>query len=183
MNASTDPDDGPGRREPTVRFLVAHPAHLIALGFGSGLPRFAPGTFGTLFGWASYDWLSPFLSPGAQLVWIVFAFVLGCWACFVTGRDLGVADHGGMVWDEIVAMWLVLFIAPVGLLWQALAFGLFRYFDIVKPRPIRRVEQRFKHGRWAGFGVMVDDLIAAFYSLVVIALAVRAVDWVSQLHG
>jgi phosphatidylglycerophosphatase A len=178
-----DPTDEAGRPEPSVRFLLAHPAHLVALGFGSGLPRFAPGTFGTLFGWASYVWLAPLVSTGTWLALLVVAFALGCWVCFVTGRDLGVADHGAMVWDEIVAIWLVLLFTPWGLVWQAVAFGTFRFFDIVKPRPIRRVEQRFKHGRWAGFGVMVDDLIAAFYSLVVIALAVRVVDWVEQLHG
>jgi phosphatidylglycerophosphatase A len=163
--------------KPDVRFLVSHPAHFIALGCGSGLPRVAPGTFGTLFGWATYVWLAPLLSTGTWLVVLVVAFAVGCWACLRTGRDLGAADHGGMVWDEMVAIWLVLLFTPWGLVWQAAAFGIFRFFDIVKPRPIKRIERRFKDGAWAGFGVMVDDLIAAFYSLVVIALAVRVVDW------
>jgi phosphatidylglycerophosphatase A len=164
--------------QPTLRFLFAHPAHLLALGFGSGMSRVAPGTFGTLFGWATWVWLAPFLSTGEWLVVLVVAFAVGCWACWRTGRDLGAADHGAMVWDEIVAIWLVLLFTPWGLVWQAFAFGVFRFFDIVKPRPIRRFERRFKEGGWAGFGVMGDDLIAAFYSLVVIALAVRAVDWI-----
>jgi phosphatidylglycerophosphatase A len=163
---------------PTWRFLFSHPAHFIALGCGSGLPRTAPGTFGTLFGWATYVWLAPLLSTDAWLATLAVAFAVGCWACWRTGRDLGVADHGGMVWDEIVAIWLVLLFTPWGLAWQAAAFGVFRFFDIVKPRPIKRFEQRFKDGRWAGFGVMGDDLIAAFYSLVVIAIAVRVADWI-----
>jgi phosphatidylglycerophosphatase A len=168
--------------QPDARFLVSHPAHLIALGFGSGLPRFAPGTFGTLFGWASFVWLAPLWSTGAWLALLVAAFAIGCWACQRTGRDLGAADHGAMVWDEIVAIWLVLLFTPWGLLWQAAAFGVFRFFDIVKPRPIRRFEQRFKSGGWAGFGVMGDDLIAAFYSLVTMAVAVRVVDWIDGLR-
>lgn len=165
---------------PDLRFLFSHPAHMIAIGFGSGLPRVAPGTFGTLFGWATYVWLAPLLSTGAWLLVLAVGFVIGCWACTRTGRDLGVADHGGMVWDEIIAIWLVLLFTPWGLLWQAAAFGVFRFFDIVKPRPIRRFEHRFKSGAWAGFGVMGDDLIAAFYSLVTIAVAVRLVDWIQS---
>jgi phosphatidylglycerophosphatase A len=163
---------------PDLRFLFSHPAHMIAIGFGSGLPRVAPGTFGTLFGWATYVWLAPLLSTGTWMLVLAVGFVIGCWACTRTGRDLGVPDHGGMVWDEIIAIWLVLLFTPWGLLWQAAAFGVFRFFDIVKPRPIRRFEQRFKSGAWAGFGVMGDDLIAAFYSLVTIAIAVRLVDWI-----
>ena len=167
---------------PDLRFLVAHPAHTIALGFGSGLPRVAPGTFGTLFGWASYVLLAPLLSTVAWLGLLVVAFAVGCWACLVTGRALGAPDHGGMVWDEIVAIWLVLLFTPWGLLWQLTAFGVFRFFDIVKPRPIRRFEKRFKSDGWAGFGVMGDDLIAAFYSLVTMAVVVRAVDWIDGLR-
>ena len=85
-----------------------------------------------------------------------------------------------MVWDEIVAIWLVLLFVPWGWLWQAVAFGVFRFFDIVKPPPIRGFEKRFKTGAWAGFGVMGDDLIAAFYSLLTLAVAVRAVDWIHR---
>ena len=162
---------------PDLRFLLSHPAHLLALGFGSGLPRKAPGTFGTLFGWAAYVWLAPSLSTTAWAIVLVVGFAIGCWACTRTGRDLGAADHGCIVWDEIIAIWLVLLFTPWGLLWQAATFGIFRFFDIVKPPPIRRFERRFKSGAWAGFGVMGDDLIAAFYSLVVIAVAVRVVDW------
>ena len=160
---------------PDRRFLFSHPAHLLALGFGSGLPPKAPGTFGTLFGWAAFVVLAPWLAPTGWALLIVGGFVVGCWACTRTGRDLGVADHGGMVWDEIIAIWLVLLFTPAGFAWQAAAFGVFRFFDIVKPPPIRAFERRFKNGAWAGFGVMGDDVIAAFYSLLVLAVAVRAI--------
>jgi phosphatidylglycerophosphatase A len=91
------------------------------------------------------------------------------WACELAGRHLGIADHGAFVWDEVVAFLLVLAIAPEGFGWQLAAFLLFRFFDIVKPSPIREAERRFK----GGFGVMLDDLIAAGYTLLVLALARR----------
>jgi phosphatidylglycerophosphatase A len=163
--------------KPDFRFLVSHPAHLLALGFGSGLPPKAPGTFGTLFGWALYLLIAPYLTAVAWTVLLVVGFAVGCWACDRTGRDLGVPDHGAMVWDEIIAIWLVLIFTPWSLVWQLVAFGVFRFFDIVKPRPIKAFERRFKSDGWAGFGVMGDDLIAAFYSLVTIAIAVRVVEW------
>lgn len=162
--------------KPDLRFLFSHPAHLLALGFGSGLPPRAPGTFGTLFGWATYGLIAPQLTTAGWALLLIGGFAIGCWACARTGRDLGVADHGGMVWDEIIAIWLVLLFTPDGALAQAIAFAVFRFFDIVKPPPIRRFEQGFKTGAWAGFGVMGDDLIAAFYSLVTIAVGVRLVD-------
>ena len=162
--------------KPDLRFLSSHPAHAIALGFGSGLPSKAPGTFGTLFGWATYVLLAPHQNAIGWTLTLVAGFTIGCWACLRTGRDLGAADHGGMVWDEIIAIWLVLLFVPWGWVWQAVAFATFRFFDIVKPFPIRLFERRFKHGRWAGFGVMGDDLIAAFYSLLAMAVAIRLVE-------
>src|SRR4029450_13050324 len=91
-------------RAPDARFLVSHPAHFIALGFGSGLAPRAPGTFGTLLGWALYWLLSPAIPPPLLIAFLaVPLFFLGVWACERTGRDLGVADHGAMVWDEVVA--------------------------------------------------------------------------------
>ncbi len=155
--------------KPGYRFLLAHPAHLIAFGFGSGLAPFAPGTFGTLFGWLSFNLLAPHLSFGGVWLMLVGGFLLGVWACDKTGRDLGVADHGGMVWDEIVAVWLVLVLLPPGMIWQALGFLAFRGFDIFKPAPIAGFERAFKNG----FGVMGDDIIAAFYALLLMALVVR----------
>ncbi len=143
------------------------------------MPTKAPGTFGTLFGWATFVAMAPWLSPVAWTFVLVSGFVVGCWACTRTGRDLGVAAPGGMVWDEIVAIWLVLLFTPWGWAWQLVAFAIFRFFDIVKPAPIRRFERRFKSGAWAGFGVMGDDLIAAFYSLLTMAVASRAFEWLA----
>lgn len=153
---------------PDLRFLLAHPAHLIALGFGSGLAPKAPGTVGTVLGLPLF-WAITAIAPDRpnQLILIVATFLLGIWACARTGRALGVADHGGMVWDEIVAFALVLLFTPPGWLWMLAAFALFRLFDIVKPWPIRFFDARLKNG----FGVMFDDLLAAGYAIACLLLA------------
>ncbi|MHB1187782.1 phosphatidylglycerophosphatase A family protein [Thiobacillus sp.] len=156
---------------PDLKFLFAHPAHLIAFGFGSGLAPRAPGTVGTLLGLPLF-WLITAVAPDLpnQIILLIAAFLLGVWACGRTGRALGVADHGGMVWDEIVAFALVLMLTPTllftpaGWPWIALAFALFRLFDILKPWPIRLADRRLKNG----FGVMFDDLLAALYAIAVI---------------
>lgn len=150
----------------TWRFVLRDPAHLLAFGFGAGLVPGAPGTAGTLFAFPLYWLLQPRFSKIEFLVLLAVMFVAGIWACGKTGRALGVADHGGMVWDEVVAFLLVLFFTPDTLYWQACAFLLFRLFDILKPQPIRYYDRTFK----SGFGVMLDDLIAAFYTLLVLAL-------------
>ncbi len=165
---------------PDVRFLFSHPAHLLALGFGSGMPRKAPGTFGTIFGWLLFLIAAPVVPMWAWGVVLVVGFLAGCWACSRTGHDLGVADHGAMVWDEIIAIWLVLVFTPATWSWAVTALVLFRFFDIVKPAPIRRFERRFKSGRLAGFGVMGDDLIAAFYTLLTMAVVMRVVLWITH---
>jgi phosphatidylglycerophosphatase A len=155
---------------PDARFLVAHPAHLIALGFGAGLAPRAPGTFGTAFGLGLYWVLAPFLPPLAIAFLAVPLFLVGVWACGVAGRNLGVPDHGAIVWDEIVAFLPLAALASASLLLQALAFALFRLFDIWKPFPIRHVERNVK----GGLGVMLDDLLAACYAylcFIVIVLA------------
>jgi phosphatidylglycerophosphatase A len=154
---------------PTARFAFAHPAHVIAFGFGAGLSPRAPGTAGTLAAWP-LGWLLCGVLPPVLFVGLTaFLFALGTWACALTGRRLGVADHPAMVVDEMVAFFLVLAILPRELGWQAAGFVLFRAFDIVKPAPIRWFERRF-HG---GFGVMFDDLLAAGYTLLVLALLKR----------
>jgi phosphatidylglycerophosphatase A len=150
-----------------ARFVFSHPAHVIAFGGGVGLAPFAPGTWGTLLAFPLHALLQTWFEGGGMLAVIALLFALGAWACGVTGRALGVADHGGMVWDETVAFLLVLMFTPAGWLWQAAAFGLFRFFDIVKPPPIRHFDRALKNG----FGVMFDDLLAAGYSVLVLALA------------
>ena len=154
---------------PNVEFAFSHPAHVIAFGFGSGLSPRAPGTAGTLAAWP-IGWIAAGVMPPALFAaLIVFLFGVGVWACSVTGRHLGVEDHPAMVVDEMVAFLLVLAILPRDLSWQAAAFVLFRAFDIVKPAPIDWFERRF-HG---GFGVMFDDLLAAGYTLLMLALLKR----------
>jgi phosphatidylglycerophosphatase A len=150
---------------PDLKFLFAHPAHLIAFGFGSGLAPKAPGTVGTLLGLPLF-WLIVAIAPDLpnQIILLIATFLFGIWACARTGRALGVPDHGGMVWDEIVAFALVLVFTPAGWLWMALAFALFRLFDILKPWPIRLADTHVK----GGFGVMFDDLLAALYAIAVI---------------
>jgi phosphatidylglycerophosphatase A len=166
-----DPVDRPDatRVLPSWRFMLAHPAHWIALGCGSGLIRPAPGTWGTLASWLAYVTLSPLLTTEAWLVLIAVTAVAGAWAAERTGRALGRRDHGAIVIDEIVAFWLVLLVLPPGLLVQALGFLAFRLFDIVKPPPIGFIDRRFK----GGLGVMADDLVAAFYTLLLAAVTVR----------
>lgn len=152
--------------KPNWRFLFSHPAHLLAFGFGSGLARRAPGTFGTLVAFPIYWFLAPRLSDALFVLLLIWAFAIGIWVCDKTGRALGVSDFGGIVWDEIVAMLLVLFFTPPGWQWGLLAFVLFRFFDIVKPPPIRYFDSEW-HG---GLGVMFDDLLAAGYALLCLAL-------------
>jgi phosphatidylglycerophosphatase A len=151
---------------PNLRFALSHPAHFFALGFGSGLAPFAPGTFGTLLALPIFWGLEPRLAPIDFLILLGVMYVAGVWVCDKTGRDLGIEDHKAIVWDEITAFLIVLFFTPNSLLWQAVAFLLFRLFDILKPGPIRYVERMFR----GGFGVMVDDLAAAFFALICLAL-------------
>jgi phosphatidylglycerophosphatase A len=143
-------------------------AHVIALGFGAGRAPFAPGTFGTLLAWP-VGWALGGAHAGVALALVAALFLLGVWACGVTGRDLGVHDDGSMVWDEFVAFLLILLVLPRELAWQAAGFLLFRAFDIAKPPPIRWFERRFV----GGFGVMFDDLLAAGYALLILALIRR----------
>lgn len=151
---------------PNAAFAFAHPAHVIAFGFGSGLSARAPGTAGTLAAWP-LGWMLGGVMPPALFVGLMaFFFAVGVWACGVTGRRLGIEDYPGMVVDEMVAFMLVLAIIPRELGWQAAAFVLFRAFDIVKPPPIRWFERRLR----GGFGVMFDDLLAAGYTLLVLAV-------------
>jgi phosphatidylglycerophosphatase A len=160
---------GRGARRPGVGFLLSHPAHFVALGFGTGLSPAAPGTVGTLLAVPLYAVLAYWFATQWVAAAIAAFFVLGVWACGRTGRDLGVADHGSMNWDEIVAFLAVLVLTPPLVLWQVAAFLLFRFFDVVKPPPIRQVDRALK----GGFGVMLDDVVAAFYTLLVLA----AVKW------
>jgi len=178
MNSNATPstpnnrDVQPPIRRPTLRFMLSHPAHLVALGFGSGLSRVAPGTSGTLWAWAAYLVLQRWLDT-AQMGWLIAASLpIGWWACTVTAKHMRVLDPGNIVWDEVAAFWIVLWLVmPAGFMGQLVAFALFRFFDAVKPGPVAWADELF-HGFDArgGFGIMFDDLVAAFCTLVVIAL-------------
>ncbi len=148
------------------RFMRVRLSRWIALGQGSGLSPVAPGTAGTLWAWALFALFERWLSPLAWLVVIAIGFVAGVWACTRTARDLGRADPGAIVWDEIIAFWLVLVFVPGTFADRLGAFFVFRFFDIVKPPPIRRIERALK----GGLGIMVDDVLAAGYSLLLFAL-------------
>jgi phosphatidylglycerophosphatase A len=154
------------RRPPSVKFLFAHPAHFIALGFGTGLSPVAPGTVGTLLALPLAALLRAFTNDLGYLLAVAVAFVVGIWAAGRTGRDLGVPDHGAIVWDEVAAFLLVLFFVGADPLREGFAFLLFRFFDIVKPPPARLIDREWH----TGFGVMADDVVAAFYALLVFAL-------------
>lgn len=147
--------------QPNLKLLLSHPAHFCALGFGSGLAKKAPGTFGTLIGMPLFLLIAE-LGFYNQLAIISALFLVGIYFCDKTGKALGVSDHGGIVWDEIVAIMLVLTVTPYQWQWWFAAFLLFRLFDIWKPAPIRQCDARVK----GGFGVMLDDLLAAIYTII-----------------
>jgi len=154
--------------QPNLKLLLSHPAHFCALGFGTGLAKKAPGTFGTLAGLPLF-WLIAGFSFYAQLAIIATMFLAGIYFCEKTGIALGVSDHGGIVWDEIVAIMLVLTVTPAQWQWWLAAFLLFRLFDIWKPAPIRQCDAKIK----GGLGVMLDDLLAAIYAII----GLKALQW------
>ena len=154
--------------QPSLKLLLSHPAHFCALGFGSGLVRKAPGTFGTLVGLPLF-WLIADIGFYSQLAIIGALFLVGIYFCEKTSQALGVADHGAIVWDEIVAIMLVLTVTPFHWQWWLTAFLLFRLFDIWKPAPIRQCDAKIK----GGLGVMLDDLLAAVYAII----SLSALQW------
>jgi phosphatidylglycerophosphatase A len=165
---SGGPEPHPPRpRRATARFMLSHPLHILSLGFGSGLSPIAPGTVGTLFAWASFAVFSERLNVIEWGLLIVAGFFGGIAITGFTAKKLAIDDPSPVVWDEIVAFWLVLLmVTPTTLTGQVWAFVVFRFFDMVKPPPIRYFDRRLK----GGFGIMFDDLVAAFFTLLVIAL-------------
>jgi phosphatidylglycerophosphatase A len=151
--------------------MLAHPAHTLALGFGSGLSPVAPGTCGTLWAWVAYLVMQLWLSPATIGCVIALSVPIGWWACTLTAQHMGIADPSHIVWDEILCFWLILWLVmPAGWLGQLAAFALFRFFDAAKPGPIAWADRYFKGFGWrGGFGILADDLVAAFCTLLVIA--------------
>ena len=172
--------------KPNLKWMLRNVNRVIAFGFGSGLSAMAPGTAGTLWAWAIFliaDYIFP-LSDTSTLLWVLGAgFIWGCWICVSTSEELGKRDFGGIVWDEMIAFWVILaFIMPTNLWMQILAFAVFRFFDAVKPGPIGMIDRHFKNREnvdapstqaqiwWRGFGIMIDDFAAALFTLVVLAI-------------
>ena len=152
-----------GDGQTSAKFCLRNPVHFFALGFGSGLLRPAPGTWGTLVGVLIYLLLTSISVPVYILLCIVL-FVVGIWLCEISCRDAGVHDHGAIVWDEIVGLLVTMAFVPFS--WPALLVGflLFRFFDILKPWPIRALDRQVG----GGFGVMLDDLLAGLIAGVLL---------------
>ncbi len=145
------------------------PRHFLSLGFGSGLAPLAPGTFGTLAAIPVY-WMMSTLPLEMYLIITLLAFVVGIYLCGFTSRRLGVHDHSGIVWDEVVGYLITMIAVPATWTWMLAGFILFRFFDILKPWPIRWADKRL-HG---GFGIMFDDVLAGIFSL----LALHSIQYV-----
>ncbi len=152
------------------RVALRTPAGFLAFGFGSGLSRFAPGTMGTV---AAIPLALLLKCLPAFLFWLLLAgfFWAGVRICDISSRRLQRHDPGGIVWDEMVAYWLTIAFLPVTWTWWLAAFVLFRFFDILKPWPIRWVENRFS----GGLGIMLDDIVAAFYAMAILAVLVKLI--------
>ncbi len=154
--------DSPGK---FARRVMTDPVHILAFGFGTGLAPIAPGTVGSLLG-VLLAWLTRDMGLTTELGVAAALFVAGIWICGESARRLGIHDHGGIVWDEICGMYLTLLVAPATISAWILGFLLFRAFDIVKPWPIRDLDHRLG----GGLGIMLDDLVAALYAAVLLAL-------------
>ena len=183
MSTFPDPSLNPIQR-PTLDWVVKKPWRLIAFGGGTGVLRPGPGTWGTVLAWVLWVLGLHVLTDTQMAIFLPVTFFIGCWACHRTGYDLGVSDHSGMNWDEMVAFWLVLWLLMPAPWWaQLAAFGLFRYFDAAKPGPVGWADRRFKlrPGQaigWAqGAGILFDDLVAAGCTLLFIALWIRIWNW------
>ena len=145
-----------------VKPNLRNPIHLLAFGLGSGCAPKAPGTFGTLAA-IPFWWL---LLQGVPLIpyicVLIAGFAFGVYLCEQTSKDLGVHDHGGIVWDEWIGLWITYIALPSGIEWIIIGFALFRFFDIIKPWPIKWLDQKV-HG---GFGIMIDDVLAGIFALI-----------------
>ncbi len=155
-------------KKTTQHVALRTPSGFLAFGFGSGLAPVAPGTFGTLAAIPPYLLLAQLTWPWYAVV-VVLAFLLGVYLCERASKNLGVHDHGGIVWDEFVGLWITLFMVPPEWYWILLGFVLFRIFDILKPFPIKWLDKQVK----GGFGIMIDDVIAGLFAWVILIITVR----------
>ena len=151
---------------PTFSQMLRQPIHLLAFGFGSGLAPKAPGTFGTLAAVPLYL-LFMHLPLVSYSIMLLVTFALGVYLCDRSSKMLSVHDHPGIVWDEFVGFWITMWAAPAGWIWVLLGFVLFRFFDVIKPWPIRWLDQKVD----GGFGIMIDDVVAGLMALGVMHVA------------
>lgn len=149
------------------RLSLKNPIHFLALGFGSGLAAKAPGTFGTLAAVPLY-----LLLAQLPLIWYLaltlVCVLAGIYICDKAAKDMGVHDHGAIVWDEVAGLLITMIAAPAGLMWLIVGFVLFRLFDIIKPWPIRWLDAKVE----GGFGIMIDDVLAGIFALVCLQVIV-----------
>lgn len=152
-----------------VKPNLRNPVHLLAFGLGSGCAPKAPGTFGTLAAIPFWWLLLQDVPLIPYLCVLISGFAFGVYLCEQTSKDLGVHDHGGIVWDEWIGLWITFLALPAGIEWVIIGFALFRFFDILKPWPIKWLDEKV-HG---GFGIMIDDVLAGVFALV----CVQAMHW------
>ena len=147
------------------KVVLGSPTGFLAFGFGSGLSPFAPGTMGTL---VAVPFIFALRSLSEPVFWIalILLFAVGVYLCGHVSRKLGVHDHGGIVWDEMLGYWLSAALVPLQWPWLLAAFLLFRFFDILKPWPIRQLDKKVS----GGFGIMIDDVVAALFTLIILAI-------------
>ena len=151
--------------------LLKNPIHFLALGFGSGLSPVAPGTFGTLAAIPIYLILVLSINSTVYLLIVVLLALLGFWLCGKSAEDLGVHDHPGIVWDEIVGFLITMYLAPLSWLWIVVGFCLFRLFDIIKPWPISKLDREVG----GGVGIMLDDIVAGIFAWIVLQIIIRSI--------
>jgi len=169
---------GPEQKQPRAILppgFLKNPVHFLAFGLGSGAAARAPGTWGSLAAiplWYCFAWLP---QPAYWLL-VLVAFVVGIWLCGKTATDLKVHDHGGIVWDEFVGMWIVLGLFPQQISGVLLAFVLFRIFDVFKPWPISWLDRHMP----GGLGIMFDDVVAGIMAMA----SLYAIDlWLLPVIG
>ncbi|OIQ46775.1 MAG: phosphatidylglycerophosphatase A [Gammaproteobacteria bacterium MedPE] len=143
------------------KLSLKNPIHFLALGFGSGLAPKAPGTFGTLAALPLYFLMMNLSLPVFVAITLIITIV-GFWICDIAAKDMQVHDHGAIVWDEVAGMLITMIAAPVGLLPLVVGFALFRFFDIIKPWPIKLLDRHVK----GGFGIMIDDVLAGVFAAI-----------------
>ena len=163
--SSTEEDKLALERQALKKVVLGSPSGFLAFGFGSGLSPFAPGTVGTLVA-IPFTFLLKSLGTTGFWIALVLLFLLGVKLCTHVSQKLGVHDHGGIVWDEMVGYWLAVAFVPLDWQWLLAAFLLFRFFDIFKPWPIRQIDKKIS----GGFGIMVDDVVAGLFTLILLAV-------------